>query len=155
MFLPVTNAYRLITIISYDGVRRYLFKIKSEINIDDVKSLDLESIVFLITERDEYQRLLITSPRDLGQLLTFQKPFIYRTIKEKKKAIAHCVHNIRNLDKRRMLEFKNWLGIQERIGIDVVKLYFLDVKKEDQQEVVEYVGKKNWNMKIDIIDYRY
>lgn len=157
MFLPVTNAYRLITIIPYNGVVRYLFKIRSEVTLDAefMSKLDVRDIVFLVTERNEYQRLSLTHPTDvLEPLLTFQKPFIYSAEQKKKPALAHCVHNVRNLDARRMLEFKNWLVIQQRLGYDAIKLYFLEVKEDQQKEVNQFLSKKNWTMNIEIIDYR-
>lgn len=129
-----------------------LWKLRSEVEIS-IDFVDLNSVVFLATDFQEYQRLLMTSPSDFDKLLTFQKPVIYDgRVSKKKPAIGHCVHMVRDLNKRRLGQMTNWLNMQQRLGIDAVKLYFYKVEKNSEEEMRSFIANSSMKMIIDIVN---
>lgn len=153
IFIRAKEAHRMATIINVAGVGRYLWKVKSEILID-VGLFNLSEVVFLLTDREEYQHLHMRSQDDLNGLLSFHKPYLMDARKKKKPAIAHCVHNVRNLNKQRIKQMKTWLTVQQRLGIDYVKLYFYNEDKTAENEIKQIAKRNVEKMKIEIIDFR-
>jgi len=154
IFLKVSDAFRMVIIINVGGISRYLWKIKTEIMID-LNLVDFENTFFLLTDRLEYQRMFMTFRHHINSLLTFQKPYIYDSNTKKKQAIAHCVHNVKYMNELKAKQMKAWLTIQQNLGIDWVKLYFLDVGKSIEDDIRNFITNNTGKMKIEIIDFRF
>lgn len=152
LFLKIDEAIGLQTIINKNESGRFLWKLKREIEVN-IELINLNKIVFLLTDVGEYKRLRSESQEDLKRLLTYHKPFIYDAREKKKPAIGHCVHMIRNLNERKLLKMKNWLSIQQRLGIDWIKLYFNEVDKKSEDEIREFISTNKGKMKIEIVNF--
>lgn len=152
LFLKIDDASGIETNINVGGVKRLFWKFRSEIEVN-IELIDLNRTVVLLTDVGEYERLRLVAQEDLKRSLTFHKPFVYDSRVRKKAAIGHCVHMIRDLDKRKLLQMKNWLSVQQRLGIDWVKLYFSKVSEESESEVRKFISAISGNMTIEIVDF--
>lgn len=89
----------------------------------------------------------------LNSLIVFQKPTIVdrgdcddgtgdgrrqanrnKTTK-KKKAIAHCVHMLHNLDESRLGKLYDWLRLQKSVGYDKIRLYAYRVDELVREQI--------------------
>lgn len=152
LFLKIDDASGIVTNINVKGANRLFWKFKSEIEVN-IELINLNKTLVLLTDVGEYERLRLVAQEDLRQSLTFHKPFIYDARVRKKAAIGHCVHMIRDLDKRKVLQMKNWLSVQQRLGIDWVKLYFSKVSEESESEIRKFISANSGNMTIEIVDF--
>lgn len=152
LFVKIDDASGIVTNINVKGANRLFWKFKSEIEVN-IELIDLNRTVVLLTDVGEYERLRLVAQEDLKRSLTFHKPFVYDSRVRKKAAIGHCVHMIRDLDKRKLLQMKNWLSVQQRLGIDWVKLYFSKVSEESESEIRKFISVNSGNMTIEIVDF--
>ena len=86
-------------------------------------------------------------------LIQLHKPNIFYINKPKKKAIAHCVHTVRNLnDEKRLKHFFEWIKIQKSIGIDKIKIYLMT--DLDQDPIENKIRDEFNDGYLEIIKYR-
>lgn len=125
----------------------------------------LDKIAIATIDIDELQNLIWTGDNNnddddnenqqlsyLNSLIVFQKPTIIdrgdcddstggrhqvnrnKTTK-KKKAIAHCVHMLRNLDESRLGKLFDWLRLQKSVGYDKIRLYAYRVDELVREQI--------------------
>lgn len=146
LFLDVTLSQSVVTLLN-----TRLWKLSVDFEFD--KKVYLENIVFLVTDINEYQKMIMTNPEELRRLLIYHKPVIYDSRKVKKAAIAHCVHMVRGLKDKKLNQMKTWLVMQKIMGIDRIKLYFSEEDKIAQDEIRK-LGSSNTPI-IEIVDFRF
>ena len=66
----------------------------------------------------------------------------------KRKAVAHCVHILRNV---KIGNIRKWLKIQKTIGIAKVRMY--DIGIGNEQKLIEEI-RLNYTGFVDIVDYK-
>lgn len=155
IMLDVQEAFGYVTIISVGGIIKYLWKVRTEIPVvlDDI---EIDSTLFLLTDLKEYEKMMDNElPEFLRNALTYQIPIV-QIEKDKKPAIGHCVHMVRNLNEKKLKEMKEWLFVQELVlGIDKLKLYFYQVDKSAQKNLENFIQNNIQKMKVEIIDFRF
>jgi len=78
-------------------------------------------------------------------------PQIIRHEGSKKKAVAHCVHMLRDLNTQRLEHISMWLKIQEKIGIAKIRMYTISL--QDTSSLSNLVKKLNYMQFVDVIYY--
>ena len=130
--------------------QRSIWKVRCELAPKDYYLSIIKKIRIAITDIQEFNKLN-NSDKFINKemLLSFHIANFYDERVAKKKSVAHCVHTVRGLHKRKTNQLKNWLKIQKNIGIDRVKFYFTSVESSTKMELMqEFVGY------IEIVDYR-
>ena len=127
---------------------RSIWKLRCELSLEYLPNV--KKIRVAITDIQEFNKLN-NSAKFISKekLLSFQWAKVYDERVAKKKTVAHCVHTVRRLNKRKTNQLKNWLKIQKNIGIDRVKFYFTSVENSTTMELMQEFGDY-----IDIVDYR-
>ena len=70
----------------------------------------------------------------------------------KKKAVAHCVHMLRDLDRRRLKHTSTWLKIQKSIGIAKIRMYVTTL--QDASNLSNEIQKLNYTDFVEVVHYR-
>jgi hypothetical protein len=137
----VYEAIRLETSIKVDHSERCLWRIRCRVPSDKHR-FQFEQIKIALIDIFQVQE---------PSLVSFHEPTFYDA-KEiiKKKAVAHCVHMMRDLENDRLKRLYNWIDMQKRLGIDKFRFYFFRVSKESEQGIRDKFG----NDLIQIIDYK-
>lgn len=162
LMLDVQQAFGQVTIISSDGVTSYLWRVRTDMEID-LDHISLDSIVVALTDRTEFEKLFnqttsnesstLDSSSFLRSSFRFQRPIIDDGEQVKKPAIGHCVHMVRGLEKKKRTDaMKEWLFIQRRLGIDLFKMYFYDVGIAQRTDLERFMTRLG--LKFRIVDYR-
>ena len=87
-------------------------------------------------------------------LLKFHRPLIFdNEYVSKKRAVAHCVHTIRDVDAISLKRLTDWLLIQREIGYAHIKLYFLDAHMVDRAQVQALLRTSNAHFRVDLVKY--
>lgn len=135
------------------GSRRFIWKLQAHLDLGELQ-LDINELVFLVIDFDEYQKLSLIFPQQPDSLLrhfVYHKPNIYISTKQKKPAVAHCVHQVRGMDDYKLANnMVSWLRLQKDIGIDRVKLYFNNDFKLGKRLLKEFLT----DGFAEIVDYR-
>lgn len=114
---------------------RYIYKLSTVVD-NQSRLIEPDEIYFALIDYQEFTKLARTHFTHALFLFAYHKPYIYRQSPVKKKAVAHCVHMVRFLNKNNALErLFNWLDIQKSIGIDRIKLYLYDVESNLKQKI--------------------
>ena len=151
VFLSADEVYAKEYDIEIDKSRRYIWKLRANLNAKNL-IIHLESLSFLVTDFQEYQKLFFTFFDDLNRILVFHKPIVYDSRKPKKRAVAHCVHQVRGLNEEKTASnMISWLKLQKDIGIERVKLYF----NHGYEDGIRVLKKFESEKFIELVDYRF
>lgn len=154
--VDVKEAFGYVTIISVEGRTRYLWRVRAEIDFNP-NEIDIDSIVYFVTDYRKYKEIIDESEFSLNwtRALTFQAPIVQNGELEKRPAIAHCVHMVRELDdERKLRQMKEWLIVQQELGIEKLKLYVYKLNETTRQNLQEFIENRNRKIKIEMIDFR-
>jgi hypothetical protein len=159
----VLNPYEilLVPIMKIPNWPKQMYKVKCEIRSYQLKylkrsdsSLENEQIKLAIIDFKYFEYLTnLYAKLKENYLIQLHKPNQFYMNKPKKKAIAHCVHTVRNLnDEKRLKYFFEWVKIQKTIGIDKIKIYLMT---DLEQDPIENKIREEFNDGfINIIKYR-
>ena len=86
---------------------------------------------------------------DSFKVFQMQTPVYVNTSLPKYKAVASCVHMLRNLDEKRVKHTLDWIRIQKKIGIAKIRIYLLE-----QNELLLRQVKANYQNFVEIVQYK-
>jgi hypothetical protein len=145
--------------------RRDVWKLESRMSVellndDDNDEKSYSNLAFTIIDLADLKFLdhTVVSTTDAGRkvfLLNFHKPNIYDSGGLRKPAVAHCLHTVRHLESnaghRRILD---WLDLQKSIGIERVKMYFLNVSDQIEHSIRDhYLTHHTHHFQVDIVRF--
>lgn len=152
--VDVKEAFGYVTIISVKGVTRYLWKVRAEIDFNP-EEIDIDSIVYFVTDYRKYKELIDQDSSNWARALSFQTPIVQNGELEKRPAIAHCVHMVRDLgDEKKLRQMKEWLIVQQELGIEQLKLYVYELNETTRKSLEQFIESRINKIKIEMIDFR-
>ena len=86
---------------------------------------------------------------DSVHVLHMQTPIYVNTSRPKAKAVASCVHMLRNLTEERVHYILDWLNIQKNIGVAKVRIYLMETNELLLQNI-----ETNYKHLVEIVDYK-
>jgi hypothetical protein len=143
-----------IPLMNTDGTNVALWKIKCKfpfshyVNYEESKVSIVDTNEFTGDQNDNiFKNLSAVIPKNL---IKYQKPTTFYSVKSKNPAVANCVHLVRGLDTNKIKRIKNWLEIQFAIGYKHITFYFFE-PNEDAKRAIKEIYPKD---KVIIIDYQ-
>lgn len=112
--------------------------------IPNKKKYDLNKIAIAAIDIDELQTLTslqsLSAQANLESPIVFHKPVIIeKRDGKKKRAVAHCVHMLRNLNEPdRLLRLFDWMRLQKEVGYDKIRLYTYQVDESIRKEILKF-----------------
>ena len=97
-------------------------------------------------------RMAVVDTRYLSdslKVIQMQTPVYVNTSLPKFKAVASCVHMLRNLDETRVKHTLDWIRIQKTIGIAKIRIYLMEKNQLLLQQV-----KANYQNFVEIVEYK-
>lgn len=150
IFLRVEEVYSIESQIERNKIHRQIWKLRTYLVKPQI-SFVVKKIYFIVTDFEEYQNMHLTFKNDIETFLVFHRPRIYDARKAKKKAVAHCVHQVRGMaDAVVAASMVSWLRLQQHMGIDKVKLYFHEHVADGKRLLAEFESSGF----VEIVDYK-
>lgn len=165
VLLNIERAFRRRLFSSKENSLQYMWKLTTSLSLaDKQKSSDsccakadfnlLDKIVIATIDIDELENLIwsqhaasrnndqhSSSNNYLESIVIFQKPHLLvvdTPAPVKKKAVAHCVHMLRNVDTSRLGKLNDWLRLQKSVGYDKIHLYTYKVDESMRDEIKNF-----------------
>lgn len=159
-YINVTNMIQTPT--AYDFEVRYNVKVQCDFDNED--HLSLSDIFVAVIDTKDYKFTDETEPTNGKVVLnwkyiSYQIPTVIDTTKPKEKAVAHCVHMVRDFNEiTSNNRFISWLNLQHKIGYAKIRLYLFDDITVESLKKYFTSNKNSINFDIetfvDYIDYK-
>jgi hypothetical protein len=117
-----------------------IWRIKCQLNLHQHKILDANNLFITLIDYKYFDYYSNLYKNNLNEIIILHKPKLVNKLKQKKKQVAHCLHKVIDLNKKRFNMLLNWIYMQKEIGIAKIKLCLFDINSNQQSIMKEIFG---------------